>query len=89
MNPFAFDPAALPSSYLRFLRIVTTIGSLLLAAVAVWGYVMAQRALDGDAKDAAAMLRLLEFFFFFAVTGVSAAGAVLAGFVSVRCWLQI
>jgi hypothetical protein len=82
----AFDPESLPPGYLRFLRAATTAGALVFAAIGIWGYVMASRALSEKASDITAMLLLMKFLFFFATTGVSGAMALVLAIISYRCW---
>jgi hypothetical protein len=62
------------------------VGALLFGALTIYCWIMASRTLDAHVTDVMAMLVLLKFFFFFAITGVSFAMAVVCALVSFRCW---
>jgi hypothetical protein len=82
----AFDPDAIPQSWLRVVQVASTLGALFFGGLTVYGYVLASRTLALRATDIGAMLLFIKFLILFVVTGVCGALTLVLGFVSVRCW---
>jgi hypothetical protein len=86
VNPFTFDPSSLPASYVRVLRVLTTIGAILFAAATAYGWRATDAALSSKAHDIEAFLVFIKFIFCFVITAVSGTMALILTFLAVRCW---
>jgi hypothetical protein len=82
-----FDPASMPRAYVRVVRAVTTTAAIALGTFAVYGFVAMGRTLNMHAADIDAILVLFKAGLLFLVSSVSAAMALAAGLVALRCWI--